>query len=314
MKGSLRTRGLLLAMVAATVLGGISPALGQNKKDAKIESLTTKDGVELKVTYYASTEGKNATPVVLLPDLKDSRSVVESLALRLQTPDKKLGDKHSSFAVLAVDLRGHGDSTKQLVNGERRTVDAAKLTREDVVAMVQYDMEAVRKFLVDRNDEGQLNINRLSIVGAGLGASVAVNWAAVDWSAPPLAVGKQGQDVKALVLLSPLWKNKGLTMQNALRHAGVRQEIAFCMLYGDKDRQTTADVKRIEKQLERYHPAPKNPSPDDPHDLVALGAPTGLQGTKLLKEGGREAEATIIKFLVDHVQSKDFEWTERKRL
>ncbi len=314
MKGSLRTRGLLLAMAIAAVLVGTSPAHGQDRKGAKIESLTTKDGVELKVTYYASTEGKNATPVVLLPDLMDSRSVVESLALRLQTPDKNLKDTHSSFAVLAVDLRGHGDSTKQVLGGERRTVDAAKLSREDLMAMVQYDMEAVRKFLVDRNDEGQLNINRLSIVGAGLGASVAVNWAAVDWSAPPLAVGKQGQDVKALVLLSPLWKNKGLTLQNALRQPGVRQEIAFCMLYGDKDRQVQADVKRIEKQLERYHPAPKSPSPDDPHDLVAKGAPTGLQGTKLLKEGGREAEATIIRFLADHVQSKDFDWTERKRL
>lgn len=314
MKGIFAPRGLLAAIAMVLVLGITPAAEGQKPVEPKIESLTTKDGVELKVTYYASTEGKNATPVILLPDLKDSRSVVDSLARHMANPDPKQGDTHKSFAVVAVDLRGHGDSTRQLLQGgERRTVDAAKLTRDDLAAMVQSDMEAVRRFLVNENDEGRLNINRLSIVGAGLGATVAVNWAAVDWSAPPLAVGKQGQDVKALVLLSPAWKNKGLTLQNALRHPGVRQEIAFCMLYGDRDRQTQADVKRIEKQLERYHPAPKNPSPDEPHDLVALGAPTGLQGTKLLKEGGVEAENTIIKFLVDHVQSKDFEWTERRR-
>ena len=316
MKGRIASYGVLWMAVLACGLGTGSNALAQSRKapEPKIESLTTKDGVQLKVTYYASTEGKNATPVILLPDLKDSRSVVDSLARRMQTPDEKRKDTHKSFAVLTVDLRGHGDSTTQVLNGNRRTIDAAKLGRDDLFAMVRFDMEAVRSFLVEQNDAGKLNINRLSIVGAGLGASVAVNWAAVDWSAPPLAVGKQGQDVKALVLISPRWKNGALTLQNALRHPGVRQEIAFLMLYGDRERQAQSDVRRIEKQLEKFHPAPKNPSTDKPHDLVSLGAPTGLQGTKLLKEGGAEAENTIIKFLVDHVQSKDFEWTERKRL
>ena len=66
--------------------------------------------------------------------------------------------------------------------------------------MAALDMEAVRKFLVDKNDAGELNLNKLCLVGSGMGASVAANWAVQDWSAPPLAVGKQGQDVKALVL------------------------------------------------------------------------------------------------------------------
>ena len=40
------------------------------------------------------------------------------------------------------------------------------------------DMEAVRSFLVGKNDKEELNLNRLCIVGLGMGATVAVNWAA----------------------------------------------------------------------------------------------------------------------------------------
>lgn len=319
MIGRLALYRTCVVLATAYLLGG-SVTWGQTKvPEPKIETLTTKDGVELKVTYYPSTLKKDATPVVILADWKDSRSVVDSLARRMHDPKKNPNDPqgqptHKAFAVLTVDLRGHGDSTKQVIGGQRRELDAARLGRNDLNAMVQYDMEAVRKFLVEKNDAEELNINRLTIVGAGLGASVAVNWAAVDWSAPPLAVGKQGQDVKALVLLSPRWQNKGLSMQNALRQPGVRQEIAFCMLYGEKDRQVKADVARIEKQLERYHPEPKEVTAETPDTLVSLAAPTSLQGTKMLKEGGAAAEDTIIRFLVDHVQSKDFEWTRRKRL
>ena len=219
--------------VPAVVLGLLfvgltSPAWAQKEeaKEPEVVTFTTKDGVTLKGTFYASSLGKQATPVILLTDWKDSRSVYANLAKRLQRPSEK--DSHKSFAVLTVDLRGHGDSTKQqLPNGKTKRLDAAKVGRKELAAMVQFDMAAARKFLVTKNDAGQLNLNRLSIVGAGLGASVATNFAALDWSYPPLAVGKQGQDVKALVLVSPRWSYKGLILQNALRQPGVQRKVAF---------------------------------------------------------------------------------------
>ena len=292
-----------------------SPARAESKKDApapKDVTLETKDGVKLVCTYYQSTAGKDATPVVMLGDLKDSRAVFDELARRMQGPGDE--DQHPSFAVLTVDLRGHGDSTKQVArNGASRELDAAKLGREDLTAMVTMDMEAVRKFLVEKNDAGELNINRLSIVGSGLGASVAVNWAAVDWSAPPLAVGKQGQDVKALVLISPEWSYKGLQMNNALRHPGLREKVGFFIMYGAEDRSHTADAKRIEKQLERYHPEPDSLPEGEPHSLALIGPNTKLQATKFLTEAGADAQNAIIKFLMVHVVKEDYEWTARKR-
>ncbi len=290
----------------------------QQPPEPTVVTMTTKDGVELTGTYYPSTAGKDATPVVLLPDWKDSRAVYDQLARRLQAPrqgrGESQGDQHKSFAVLSVDLRGHGDSTKQRgPGGVSRELDAARLDRNDLAAMVQFDMNAVRKFLVDENDAGKLNINRLSIVGAGLGASVAVNWAAIDWSFPPLAVGKQGQDVKGLVLISPNWSYKGLPMTKALRQPGVRERIAFLIMYGGGERSNTADAKRIEKQLERYHPRPDTLAEGEPNSLTLLSPDTKLQGTKLLIQAGAPAEDAIIKFLTVHVVEKDFAWSQRRR-
>ncbi len=302
----------LVCLLLAPVWSAVSPLLAaDDAKEPEVISLTTKDGVGLKVTYYASSLGKQATPVILLADRKDSRSVYDNLAKRLQSPGKD--DNHKSFAVLAVDLRGHGDSTKQsLPNGQTRQIDASKLGRKEVAAIVQFDMAAIRRFLVKKNDAGNLNLNRLSIVGAGLGASVAVNWAAIDWSFPPLAVGKQGQDVKALVLVSPKWTYQGLQLNQALRQPGVQQEIAFLIMYGKRDRRLVTDAKRIKKQLERYHPEPENPEPEKPNSLTFLTPDVGLQGTQFLTEAGRDAEDQIIQFLSFHVTDKDLEWTSRK--
>ena len=93
-----------------------------------------------------------------------------TLAQRLQSPGQE--DSHPSFAVVTVDLRGHGGSIKQTApNGATREIDAARINKQDIVGMLA-DMEAVRSFLVGKNDAGELNLNKLSLVGIGMGATV----------------------------------------------------------------------------------------------------------------------------------------------
>lgn len=280
-------------------------------------TLRTDDGVDLAVTYYPSTLGKKAVPVVMLADHETAQSVFAPLALRLQSPSQEEGDlsnppdTHESFAVLTVDLRGHGDSLRQrLPNGNTRELEAAKLSRQDLNAMVAFDMKAVRKFLVDENDAGKLNLNALSLIGAGMGAAVAINWSAFDWAVPPLPIGKQGQDVKALVLVSPAWKFRGLTVQKALQQPGLRNEVAVLMLYGKQDKRVTADVNRIYDMLEKYHTIPETAAPGEIHDLMELGADVKVQGTQLLKN--RAAENRIIQFLQKHVVEENFSWSKRR--
>src|SRR5690606_19236633 len=112
------------------------------------------------------------------------------------------------------------------------------------------------KFLVDRNDEEELNLNKLCLLGAGMGANVAVNWAAVDWEAPRLPRLKQGQDVKALVLASPHWRQQGLPLVDALRHPDVRELLSVMLVYGQEDEASASAAEDVYKLLERYHQEP----------------------------------------------------------
>ena len=101
--------------------------------------------------------------------------------------------------------------------------------------MAAFDMEAVRGFLVGKNDAGELNLNKLCLVGSGMGANVAANWALQDWTAPPLAIGKQGQDVKALVLISPRWSYSGLSFQGPMQFRPLKENVAWQLIYGVED-------------------------------------------------------------------------------
>ena len=99
--------------------------------------MQTGDGLELTLTYYAGTKGKQTIPVVLLHMWKQSRNDYKDLAPALQA----LG-----YAVIVPDLRGHGESTH--VKGARRdeTLKAAKMPPQQFRLMVTEDMTAVKKF------------------------------------------------------------------------------------------------------------------------------------------------------------------------
>ena len=216
-------------------------AKGAKTKQPANESLKleTKDGVLLHVDYLPgmiSTEEaqkagikkpEECVPVILLHMAKGSGADWRPLARSLQ----RMG-----CAVIIPDLRGHGQSTQVKRGGATLTIDQATMRRaDDFEAMVTQDMEAVKKFVIEKNNKGELNLRKLCVVGAEMGAAVAINWAAADWSWPPLATGPQGQDVNGLVLLTPVWSHKGMTIVNATKHADVQRSISVMILVGNKD-------------------------------------------------------------------------------
>ena len=44
------------------------------------------------------------------------------------------------------------------------------------------DIEAAKTYLLQRNNEGKLNIEQLGVLGTGFGATLALIWAVGDWS------------------------------------------------------------------------------------------------------------------------------------
>ncbi len=272
--------------------------------------IDTRDGVILKGTYYPSMGGKNAPVVVMLADEGKSRAVFKSLAKSLQIPPKK--SELASWAVLTVDLRAQGDSSRRrLPNGSTESLGRQKVTPALLEARVAMDMEAIRGFLVDENDAGRLNLNRFAVVGVGMGTSIATNAAAYDWSMRQLNTGKQGQDIKALVSISPAWKFKGLGVLNALRQPGVQSEVAVLMMYGEKHRQSKNDAERIAKQLEEARNEAE-PSKGKFPTIYKAAADSKLTGSALLKQSGDEGEELIARFLEQFVVEPEYNWMKRR--
>jgi pimeloyl-ACP methyl ester carboxylesterase len=248
----------------------------------------TRDGLIIKATYYAGTRKEKTVPIIMLHGWKGNRSEFGELALFLQ--------KDHGHAVLVPDLRGHGDSTKMA--GSSKTLDAEKLNANDYDLMLS-DMEACKKFLLERNNAGELNIEKLCLIGSEMGAVVAMNWAVVDWSWPVLATGKQGQDVKALVLLSPQFQvEKGrLSMAGPVGNQ-VQSKFSISLLYGGQmAKRHGQDAKRIQMGLKRYHT-----NQEEEQTFFFDELPTSLQGTKLLNAPGipvKDLIATFIKLRLE---------------
>lgn len=289
---------------------GQTMALAQPATKSQDISLETKDGVALKATYYPSKLGQEAVPVVMLHDYKESRAVFSSLARELNSPPE---EGYTSYAILTVDLRGHGDSTRMAGrNGQTREFDVDRLKTQDFRNMVLQDMEAVRKFLVKKNDEGELNLNKLCLLGSGMGANVATNYAAYDWSVPTLAQRKQGQDVKALILTSPKWNANGLPMIRPLKHRDVREKLSVMIVYGEQDPRASKDAKMIHKMLAKFHPDPPRDQRREKQDLFMIPLPTRLQGTKLLTDPNFNMLGRLDAFLDARLSVQAFEWVQRK--
>ena len=156
-------------------------------------SFLTGDKVLIAGTYYSpSPSNKNTSTdaIILLHMLGRDRNDWNTFA-------STLSNSSNGYAVLSIDLRGHGESVNQ--NG--KAISFQSFTPIDFNKMV-LDVKASKQFLVTQKD---INPNNIAIVGASIGANVALNYAASDPS------------IKAVVLLSPGVNYKGVTTSDSIR-------------------------------------------------------------------------------------------------
>ncbi len=268
----------------------------------------TKDKVTLVATYYGTPGGddvKETVPIIMLHAFgpKHSRVAYHTLALEMQ----KYG-----HAVLVPDLRGHGASTEwKNARGQVEKLTPDKVER--ALPGLMLDVEECKKFLMAKHRAEHLNIDRLVIVAAEELAVVAINYTALDWSYPPLAGKKQGQDVKALVLLSPMWSFKTLNINEAVKTPAIQKLVwAYCIVGKKGKAAVVQECDRIYNMMAKGHVV--DPPKDEPakRDLHQFEAETQTQGTQMLTVANLELSKRIGKFINDGVVfKKEYNWKER---
>ena len=261
-------------------------------------TLNTKDGQEIKITYFKSAAGPEAPVVILLHGKNGNRLIWKPFAEQLQKVD---------FAVITVDLRGHGES----VNPNRKP---EPLKKGEYIGM-GLDLDAVKKFLFDEHQNKQLNMNKLGIVAADIMAPVAIVYTELDWEKEPhddaavLALRTpRGQDVQALALLSPEASAPGLGTPKSLAFIRTVGRTAVLMIAGNKNPTDVAAAKKMQEILD-----PKKERDKKDIYLESDKYDTKLHGTDLLGKN-MKTELNLFNFLVKHVKetTNASPWRDRK--
>lgn len=273
--------------------------------------MTTTDGVSLVCSWYPGgfvrtndgvmkIDGKKVVPIIMLHEWEGNRGQFEYLAAGLQ----RMG-----HAVLVPDLRGHGQSTSYRVGNDVRRIDPKRHLRSKVQVLgMLNDVESCKKFLMDRNNLGELNIEMLTVVASEFGSLLSLEWAAQDWSWPSTPALKQGQDVKALVLLSPPKSSHALTATKSAANPAVRTQLSILIAVGESDRKAFKDAESLNDYFDRYH------GENDPRTLFFVHPKTSLQGVKLLVGAGLPVSRYIATFIDIRLSKRaaDLQWRDRK--
>lgn len=128
--------------------------------NSAIVTIDSPDGVKLVGTVYQATK-PNSPALLLLHQWQSDRHSYDEFAKRMQS---------RGFAVLSIDGRGFGESTKRM---DGSTVAAGR-TDADVKAMLG-DVGAAFDFLAKQPN---VDPNRIGVVGASYGSSLALIYGA----------------------------------------------------------------------------------------------------------------------------------------
>lgn len=296
------------ALVTTCVLGIGSTATGQgksgsNREDPELQpravTLTTADRLRLRAFYFPSDKGKQAIPVLLVHEWGGQGSPYNQLVRSL---------RDAGCAVLVPEYRGHGGSREQTnARGNTVRLDPGAMRRGEVMAVVNSDLEAAKRFLKDENNAGRLNLNALTVIGIREGAILAAHWSIADWRFPSIGAKKQGQDVKGIVLVSPERNFMGIAIDPAL---GDRTLIGLpVMVVAGADSSQASETERIVRRLAGGKDRARVGKASE---LVELMPSTNLSGARLINDSP-DVIPSIVRFVTTKVSaSQDVNpWIER---
>ncbi len=171
------------------------------------------DKVEIVGTFYESAKA-NSPAVLLLHQWGSNRKSYDAFAKHLQA---------KGFGVLAIDGRGFGESVKTT---DGKTVGADR--GDETVKGMKADVDNAFQFLAKQKN---VDVNKIGIVGASYGSSLAMIYSA------------ENKNVKAVALLSPGLNYFGnLPIEDAVKNYGDR---SLLLVAAEDDQESAATVKKL---------------------------------------------------------------------
>ena len=168
-----------------------SLAFAQTTRTVRLE---TADDVGIIGTYYP-TDQPHVPAALLVHSVLRDRGVWTDFATLLQ---------RNGIAALAIDLRGHGESTRKLTADGPVKIDMRNLSGRDYQDML-LDVEAAVDWL---QTQPEIDKKRIALIGESLGANVILRYAAIN------------EDLSAVALFSPGLNYRGVRTDDVIRQLG----------------------------------------------------------------------------------------------
>ncbi len=197
-------------MLRAIVL--LACLLFSSVAQAEDVTLKTSDGVKIHAVYKPGKQG--ASGVVLVHMLKRSGKDWRFFADKLNT---------SGMHTIAVDLRLHGGN---ISDGEKPDIP------DEAYGKMRHDVEAAVQFLRDKG------CTEISIVGASIGANLA------------LVVAADDPDISNVVLLSPGLDYKGVSLAEPIKSYGERPVL---IVVSKEDQYAAKSSLLLDSEARGYH-------------------------------------------------------------
>lgn len=308
--------GAGLVTVLGTSLWAADPAtpeanapLKRDLSKAEVVTLTARDTLPINAVYWGSELGQESPVLILLHGKGGTWR---------DFPVPFIEQLHrAGYAQLLVELRGHGDSKGASLTADQKKdpviqrLESGKLRDSDYDDMVTLDLEAVKHFIYQEHQARNLNMNRTGIIAAEMSTAIASAFAVVDWQKEPFEDSPdpkfktpRGQDIRALVLLSPVQRTGDISIGTAINH--LRQEelgISFLLIYSELDRLDKGTTEKLFKTL--------NPGDKYKDRVGILRVAQAYRGTELLRKN-LGIEEKIVIFLDQRLKPSGRQWEDRE--
>ena len=275
----------------------------------RVETVAAPDKFPIKFSYYPAIAPKDggsledAGVVILLHGEKGARLNWDKSSAPAGQKTFPTVLQEQGYAVVTVDLRKHGQS---VVEGREDPIQ-----NDDYLKMAAGDLKAVKDFLQVEHQAKNLNMAKMAVIGADFSAPIATAFAQFDWEQKPhddspvqAMKTPRGQDVKAIVLVSPNTAAGRLSTSKSLVYL-TKQNLAIVTLVGKGDGADKGAAKNCYK-------AAGGGVKKNEERVYLLEPDMKERGTDLFGKAPQFIEAPVLNFLERHIKKLTIPWADRR--